>query len=143
MTPTNEPTAYNPVITCRACGKRHGKRHLCDALLAVVETMMDAAEKNDIPVTEFIKGEPINKNVRDLLGEDKVLTRRIVVAGGVMPISVSGKLISANPALIFTGEDADGRPLPQWVFAGSPYELRNVRDLVDRMTEMAIRRAGQ
>jgi hypothetical protein len=128
-------------ITCRACGKRHGDRYLCDPIAAIVKMMMDAAEAADMTVTELAKSTPLG-NVAGMLGDDTVLCRQIVVKAGVVPFeSAAGQTTMTLPALIFTGHDADSKPLPQWVFAASPHEMRMVRDTVDRMTEMAIRRA--
>lgn len=140
MMNSGNPAEYNPVIRCRACGKRHGKRHLCDPLMGIVEAMMDAAEKNDTPITEFMEAKPI-AGAAGMLGPGTVLCRQLLVYGAVVPFRIAGKPAVTNPALVFTGEDADGKKLPQWVFAGSTYELRALRDVVDRMTEMAIRRA--
>jgi hypothetical protein len=132
----------DPVITCRACGKRHGSRYMCDPLQQVVSAMLDEAAKNDIPVTEFLKRQPLPDRA-GMLGDGTVLLKQLKVAGAVVPFEVDGKPLATSPALVFTGLDADGNELPQWVYAGSAYELRTARDLVDRMTEMAIRRAAE
>ena len=130
----------DPVVTCRVCGTRHGKRYMCDPLLQIVNIMMDAAEAKDMPVIEFLKSEPLPDRA-GMLGDGAVLCRQIIVKAATVPISVEGKHVITQPCLIWTGEDADGKPLPQWAFPGSAYELRAVRDLTDQMAEMAIRRA--
>ena len=130
----------DPVITCRGCGRRHGKRYMCDPLLQVFTAMMDAAEAKDMPVTEFIKGKP-PPGAAGLLGSDTVMCRQIMIKGAVVPFTVAGAPVITQPCLIFTGEDADGGTLPQWAFPGSASEIRALRDVMDRMTEMAIRRA--
>jgi hypothetical protein len=133
------------VITCRACGNRHGSRYLCDPLQEVVRAMMDEAEKHDMPVQEFAKNPPPAAEPHEVhalgglthkLGPDAMLVRQVLVKAGVLEIAGMNR-----PVLIFTGLDADNRPLPNWTFPGSPYELRAIRNLVDEMTEMAIRRA--
>jgi hypothetical protein len=126
-------------ITCRACGTRHGERYMCDPLAAIVKMMMSAAEELDVTVTELAATKP-PKDMAGILGDDTVLCKQIIVKGGVVPFESTGEAVIL-PALIFTGRDADTKPLPHWVFAGSSHELRMVRDTVDRMTEMAIRRA--
>ena len=128
------------VITCRACGKRHGKRYMCDPLYEVLNVMMDAAEAKDMPVTEFLKGD-LPPDRAGMLGEGTVMCRQIVVKAGVVPFSIGGQPVITQPCLVWTGEDADGKQLPMWTFPGSSVELRAIRDLTDRMTEMAIRRA--
>jgi hypothetical protein len=130
----------DPLITCRGCGHRHARRYMCDPLLQVFTAIMDAAEARDIPVTEFIRGEP-PPHLAGMLGDDTVLCRQIIIKGAVVPFTLGDAPVITQPALIFTGQDADGKSLPQWVFPGSAHEVRALRDVMDRMTEMAIRRA--
>jgi hypothetical protein len=131
-----------PTITCRFCGQRHGERYLCDPIQEMVNVILTAAEEKDMTAQEFMSQEqhPVQT---DLLGEGTIMARQIVIAGAVVPMSVHNRPMTPFPALVFTGQDANGEKLPQWVFVASPYELRKIRDLCDHMTEMAIRRARE
>ena len=133
--------AEGPTITCRACGKRHGRRWMCDPVQKLVRAMMDAAEASDMPVTEFAEKQKIRPDAASLLGEGTRLLRQLVIKAGVVPWENEGQAIIIHPCLVITGTDAEGSEIPHYVFPGTSFELRKVRDVMDRMTEMAIRRA--
>lgn len=92
--------------------------------------------------TEFLKGERLPDRAR-MLGDERVMLRQLLIAGAVLPLSTGTGPLMTLPALVITGEDADGIKLPQWVFPASPTELRATRDVMDKMTETAIRRAAE
>jgi hypothetical protein len=75
--------------------------------------------------------EPINH--ADAFGQDTVL-----IAGLVVKAATAEVAGTARPVLIFTGEDVDGRVLPNWLYAGEPAAIRRTVKLISDMGALAI-----
>lgn len=66
------------------------------------------------------------------------MLRQLVVKGATIP--AAGVV---HPALVLTGTNLDGQPLPQWCWPGTDVELRAGSKLFDDMVGMAIRAADR
>ena len=117
---------------CRYCEGSHGEQFLCDPARRVLDALLERGQRFDMPVIEF--PEPINH--ADAFGEDTVL-----VAGLTVKAGVTGVAGTPQPVLVFTGNDIDGRPLPNWLYVASPADIKRIVKLVGDMGVMAIRRA--
>lgn len=122
------------IIHCRYCEQDHGDLLLCPPAKRVLDALYAQGQQFNMPTVEF--PEPITGAFA--LGGDAILIRQFVVKGAVMDVGGTPRGV-----LIFTGQDLDGRPLPEWVYPGSDRELNAAAKLVTDMTEMAIRRARQ
>lgn len=122
------------MIHCRYCENNHGDLLLCPPAKRVLDALYAQGQQFNLPTIEF--PEPITH--AGALGGNALLIRQLVVKAAV--VDVAGV---ARPVLIFTGQDLDGHPLPEWVQPGEDDSLRRISKLVDGMTEMAIRRAKQ
>ena len=117
---------------CRYCEQVHGPRLLCDPARRVLDALIERGQRFDMPVVEF--PEPIDHS--DMFGADTVLVAGLVVKAALIPVAGI-----TQPALIFTGQDSDGTPLPNWLYCASPRDMKRVMQLVTEMGTMAIRRA--
>lgn len=117
---------------CRYCETRHDARWLCDPARKVLDALLERGQRFDMPAVEF----PEAINHADAFGEDTVLVAGVVVKAGVAEVAGT-----PQPVLIFTGNDIDGRPLPNWLYCASPPDMKRVMKLVTDMGTMAIRRA--
>jgi hypothetical protein len=122
------------MTTCRYCEEKHGDLLLCAPAKRVLDALHDRGQRFDMPTIEF--PEPVNH--ADAFGEGTVLVAQVVVKAAMVPVAGI-----TRPALIFTGRDIDGSVLPQWLYIGSPDEIRRVVKLVADTGEMAIRRARE
>jgi len=117
---------------CRYCEQEHAREFLCDPARRVLDALAERGQRFDMPTVEF----PEAINHADAFGEDTVL-----VAGVVVKAAVTEVAGVPQPVLIFTGNDIDGRPLPNWLYCASPPDMKRVMKLVTDMGTMAIRRA--
>jgi hypothetical protein len=121
------------VITiCRYCEQTHDRDLLCDPARRVLDALLERGQRFNMPTVEF----PEAINHADVFGDDTVL-----VAGVVVKAAVTEVAGTPQPVLIFTGNDIDGRPLPNWLYVASPPDMKRVMKLVTDMGTMAIRRA--
>ena len=117
---------------CRYCNQVHGPRVLCDPARKVLDALLERGQRFDMPTVEF----PEAINHADAFGENSV-----IVAGMVVKAAVTEVAGTPQPVLIFTGQDMDGRPLPNWLYIASAPDMKRVMKLVTDMGTMAIRRA--
>jgi len=120
------------IADCRYCETAHAESLLCAPAKMVLDALYAQGQRFDMPTVEF--PEPINH--ADMFGEDTVLVAGVVVKAAVVPVAEI-----LRPALIFTGTDSDGRPLPNWLYCASAPDIKRVVQLVADMGTMAIRRA--
>jgi hypothetical protein len=123
---------HNRPIDCPWCRTTHGRRFLCDPAAAILTTYVERGESGTMPTVEL--DAPV-----DLAPDPNAdtLVSQLVVKGALIP--APGGV--THPALVFSGQDAERRRLPQWVYVGTDGQLRAASQLVHDMTEMAIRRA--
>jgi hypothetical protein len=117
---------------CRYCEQRHDPKLLCDPARRVLDALLARGQRFDMPVVEF----PEAINHADAFGANTVL-----VAGLVVKAAVTEVAGIPQPVLIFTGNDVDGRTLPNWLYVASARDMKRVMGLVTEMGTMAIRRA--
>ena len=120
------------LIDCRYCDETHGDLLMCGPARRLLDALHTAGQMRDLPTVEF------ERPVMDpaMLGDGTVLLGQVVVKAAVVPV---GGVIM--PVLVFTGVAADGNPLPNWLYAGIPAEIRRVEKLVADMAGLAIRTA--
>lgn len=126
-------TSPSPVGACRFCDKEHPADFMCAPARKVLDALLERGTRFDMPTVEF--DEPV-EGVAAMLGDDTVLVRQFVAKAALLPVAGTPR-----PTLIFTGQDAEGRVLPQWVYPGSVQEIRQARRLVCDVADMAIRAA--
>ena len=119
---------------CRYCTETHGDLLLCEPARKVLDALLERGMRFDMPTIEF--PDPIT--TADAFGADTVIVANVVVKAGVTEVAGVNR-----PVLILTGQDIGGKVLPQWLYPGDADSLRRTSKLVDDMTEMAIRRAGE
>lgn len=122
------------MIDCRYCEETHGDLLLCGPAKRFLDAVLEQGRRFDMPTLEF--GQPMTDP--GILGDDTVLLAQFVVKAAVVPVAGM-----CRPVLAFTGVAIDGRPLPNWLYAGTPGDIRRTVKLVADMGEMAIRRARQ
>ncbi len=127
----------SPLHTCSYCGRMHSPTHLCPTARRVLDALREKGMQFDLEPLEFPEVVPAGLTGQAASVAD-VLCRQITVTAALVPIGSSQTNL---PALIISGRDMDG-PLPRWLYAGGPGELRRLAILVKDMAEMAIRRAG-
>jgi hypothetical protein len=120
------------ITDCRYCEKQHARDFLCGPARRVLDALLERGQRFDMPTVEF----PEAISYADAFGPDAVLVAGVVVKAGIA--EVAGM---PQPVLIFTGNDVDGKTLPQWVYCASPPDMKRVMKLVTDMGTMAIRRA--
>lgn len=120
------------VAECRYCDRDHAPTFLCDPAKKVLDALYARGQRFDLPVVEF--PEPIAH--AGMFGPGTVAVAGIVVKAAIVPVAEIPR-----PALIFTGTDSDGTPLPNWIYVGAPQEIKRIIQLVSDMGLMAIRRA--
>jgi hypothetical protein len=118
---------------CRYCDQPHDDRFLCDPAKRFLDAVTARGQRFDMPTIEFPE-EPILG--ADIFGAGTVLMAQVVVMAAVVPVAGTPR-----PVLIFTGTDAEGEPLPRWLYPGAASEIRRVVRLVSDMGELAIRTA--
>jgi hypothetical protein len=123
----------SPSGACRFCDEEHPANFMCPPARRVLDALIERGTRFDMPTIEF--DEPV-EGVAGMLGDGTVLIRQLVVKAGLLPVAGTPR-----PTLIFTGQDADGRVLPQWVYPGDIREIKRARRLVCEVADMAIRAA--
>jgi hypothetical protein len=106
---------------------------MCSPARRVLDALIERGTRFDMPTVEF--GEPV-PGLTEMLGEDTVLVRQLVVKAAMLPVAGTPR-----PALVFTGQDAEGRTLPSWIYPGDLQDIRRARQLVCDVADMAIRAA--
>lgn len=119
---------------CRYCDQLHATDFLCAPARRVLDALYAQGQRFDMPTVEL--PEPVLS--AGAFGEGTVLVAQVVVKAGLVPVAGV-----TRPVLVFTGRDSAGNILPQWLYPGSPADIRKVARLVSDMGEMAIRRARQ
>lgn len=117
---------------CRYCDQVHDARFLCDPAKRFLDAVAAQGQRFDMPTIEL--DEPYLG--ADVFGPGTVLLQQVVVMAATVPVAGVPR-----PVLIFTGTDAEGKPLPQWLYAGAASEIRRTVKLVSDMGELAIRTA--
>jgi hypothetical protein len=115
-------------IKCDFCSSTHMPRFLCDQAQGMLQAMAAKARARDIPITEF--AQPVDTAI------DTILSQFTVMAGTI-PIGDS-----TFPALVFTGQDAHGKDLPKWTYAGSPEQVLHAAQLVTSRALRAVEACG-
>jgi hypothetical protein len=123
-----------PPPDCRYCEQPHDRDLLCDPARRVLDALYAQGQRFDMPTVEF--PDPVSH--ADAFGSGTVLVAQVVVKAAVTEVAGVPR-----PVLVFTGQDSDGRLLPQWLYCGAASEVRKIVKLVADMGEMAIRRARQ
>jgi hypothetical protein len=114
---------------CRYCDNRHGDLFLCKPAKAVLDALIERGMNMNMPTIEFPDVVPQD-------GADFVLMSQLVVEAALAPAA------GVNwPAIVITGQDYAGQPLPRWLLPGDVKSLRDASRLMQKMTEMAIRKA--
>jgi hypothetical protein len=122
-----------PPVACRFCDKEHAPDFMCPPARRVLDALVERGTRFDMPTVEF--GEPVPGSA-EMLGEGTVLVRHLVVKAALVPVAGTPR-----PALVFTGQDAEGRTLPSWIYPGDVQGIRRARQLVCDVADMAIRAA--
>jgi hypothetical protein len=117
---------------CPYCAQVHGRLLLCEPARKVLDALQERGMRFDMPTIEF----PDPVHAAGMFGSGTVLVAQFVAKAAIVPVAGV-----TRPVLILTGQDASGSVLPEWMYPGSPAELRRASGLVREMTEMAIRRA--
>jgi hypothetical protein len=117
---------------CPYCEETHGDLLLCAPAKRFLDAVIARGRRFDLPAMEF--DEPVGG--AGMFGPDTVLMAQFLAKAAVVPVAGMHK-----PVLIITGADADGRPLPNWLYAGNAAEIRRAVKITADMGEMAIRRA--
>jgi hypothetical protein len=118
------------ITDCRYCDQPHDGRFLCDPARRFLEA--EQGQRFDMPTMEL--DEPFLE--ADAFGAGTVLLKQLVVLAATVPVAGVPR-----PMLIFTGTDAEGKPLPRWLYPGAASEIRRAIKLVSDMGELAIRTA--
>lgn len=124
--------------TCRYCETAHDERYLCDPAKRFLDAVVERGESLTMPDVEFtapVDSLELGLGLNPAAGDR--LLRQLVISAATIPHSAIGHV----PAVMLGGQDAYGRPLPRWLYAGPRSELRRARDLLDRMVSLAVRTA--
>lgn len=117
---------------CPWCDSQHGDLLLCAPAKRILDELYAQGTRYKMPTVEF--SEPIHG--AGMFGEGTVLLAQLVVKAATVPVAGVPR-----PMLIFTGLDADRRPLPSWVYPGTPEDIQEAVKLVADTAGMAIRAA--
>ncbi len=117
---------------CRYCNHSHDEQFLCTPAKRVLDALLARGQRFDLPTIEF----PEAVHDPNMFGEDTVLVAGLTVKAGV--VEVAG---TPQPVLVLTGNDLNGKPLPNWIYAASVPDMKRMMKLVNDMGVMAIRRA--
>lgn len=123
---------HNRPVYCPWCRGSHGRRLLCDSAAAVLAGVIQRGQSGTLPTIELDAPLQMTPDPRADL-----LVSQLVVKAGLIPDPVG----TVHPALVFSGMDAEGRTLPQWIYPADDASLRRAAPMVHEMTELAIRRA--
>lgn len=118
---------------CPWCEGEHAEDYLCPPAKAVLDLQIELARTHDVAQREY----PTPVGLKGSRPGDAIL-RQFLVQAGVVPVAGVPRAL-----LVFTGEDANGSPLPRWVFMGGDQEIRGVVKLVEDNANLAISRAVQ
>jgi hypothetical protein len=120
------------MIDCPYCVSRHGDMLLCPPAKRVLDALVARGQRFDMPTVEF--PEPVGAGA--MLGAGTVLVGQFTSTAAL--VDVAGV---PRPALIFSGTDVEGRPLPQWVNPADAAGIQKLVKLVADTGDMAIRAA--
>lgn len=138
-----ESTVGLTSIHCIHCDAHHTPRYLCDPARAILDALAAQAASRSMPTLEFLD-QPLESNpFRFGAGPGDALLLQLVIQAATVPIGETGML---RPAVVFTGQDHNGRPLPQWLYAATPQQLDEATTLFRDMAALAVkaaRRGGQ
>lgn len=124
---------------CRYCEQDHDDRYLCDSIKRVIEALYARGTEFNMPDVTFPDPLPLHELGLGLDGSkgDALMLQTVIQAACLDMNGVT------KPALIFTGVDHIGRPLPKWLIAGDPADIDRGVQLHQRMAGLAIRTARQ
>jgi len=123
----SKPTAD---IRCKFCLRDHSRWSMCEPVRKVLDTLAERGRQFDMPTLEF--PEPIyGGNTADELIMRQLVVKAAILNMGDVPV----------PALVFTGQDGAGRPLPNWIYPGDDDDLDRAVKLVSDVADMAKRGA--
>lgn len=120
------------LINCYWCEGQHGDLLLCAPAKHILDELYKQGTRHKMPTVEF--SEPVHGAA--MFGEGSVLLAQLVVKAAIVPVAGVER-----PTLIFTGLDAEEKPLPSWIYPGSPEDIREAVKLVSDTADMAIRAA--
>lgn len=118
-------------ISCPWCSSRHMPRFLCDPAAAVLKGMADRAEANHLPSVDFDR--PVDVGA---VG-DQVILSQFTASAAVLPTGGGVKF----PAVVFSGRDQHGNPLPRWLYVGTTMDLQRGRDMLCKQIDLAVERS--
>jgi len=127
---------------CPWCGQRHTTTYLCApaAQMLQLHAAQRAAQGLDPMTVDFPEMVQVSGPGPQLKGDLKLdnrdsIMRRVTVMSSGTEVDGIADLV---PTLVITGVDFDGKPLPRWIYLGTPAEIRNVVELVRDRAEHAI-----
>ncbi len=124
-------------IDCRWCELTHDANLLCPPARKILGALAAKGAEGNMPDLDF-PDDPIDAKLFGL-GDDPgdTLIGQLVVQAAVTPVADVPRA-----TLIYTGQDADGRPLPKWVHIGTDEDIANAARLVASRADLAIRTAA-
>lgn len=122
---------HNRMVDCDWCRTKHHKRFLCDPVVAMLDAMRARGDEATMPTLEFDDTLPATVDPNS----DQLLSQIVIQAAVIGLPGVN------HPGIIITGMDADRRPLPKWMYAGTDQQLRSIVKLMREMADLAIRQA--
>lgn len=127
----------SPSVRCRLCERSHKPRYLCDPAKQVLDALYERGMSFNMPSLEFPEPVPASE-IGMALGPGDTLLRQVVVQAATVPFAGV-----ARSAVIFTGRDMQGQPLPRWIYPGDAEDMARLAGLVREMTDLATRAAAQ
>ncbi len=122
---------------CRWCELTHDANLLCPPARKILDALAAKGAEGNMPDLDC-PDEPIAGRLFGI-GDDPgdTLIRQLVVQAAVTPVADVPRA-----TLIYTGQDAEGKPLPRWVHVGTDADIANAARLVASRAELAIRTAA-
>lgn len=121
-------------IDCPFCQQSHAALMMCPPARRVLEALQERGMRFDMPTLEF--PEPVEGAV-GVFGGGTVAVAQIVAKSAVA--EAAGVFV---PVLVLTGVDAEGRPLPEWMFAAGATDMRKMTALIAEIGDQAVRGAA-
>lgn len=127
-------------IHCVHCDANHTPRFLCDPAKAILDALAAQAAGRTMPTLEFLDQPLVDSPFRIGTHPGDALMLQLVIQAAAVPVGDTGLV---RPAIVLTGQDHYGQPLPQWLYAGNPDDLARAHKLFGDMTALAVKAARQ